>query len=182
LTTALPVGTHSVTAAYSGDASFGPSTSGAVAVTVNPSSSPAGTVTTLTASTTSITAGQPVTFTATVTPNQGTLNGGTVTFLDDGAPLATLPLTTAPGSPALTVPLDAGSHSVTAVYSGDASFTGSTSLPVGVTVAQQVIIGEVTPLVNLALKKGISGGSSQTLTVTNRGGQPLQGPLDVVLH
>jgi len=73
-----------------------------------------------------VTYGTPVTFTATVSP---TPTSGTVTFMDGANPLgspvtltgATATFTTSPTQ------LSAGSHSITAVYSGDLNFAGSTS-------------------------------------------------------
>ncbi|WP_307841560.1 Ig-like domain-containing protein [Streptomyces endocoffeicus] len=62
----LGVGTHTVVAIYNGDANFLPS-SGTDTHTVNPG--PAATTTTLMSSVNPSVFGQPVTFTATVTPN-----------------------------------------------------------------------------------------------------------------
>ncbi|NVO13398.1 MAG: IPT/TIG domain-containing protein [Rhodoplanes sp.] len=70
-------------------------------------------------------AGQPVTFTATVTSSGGTPTG-TVTFNDGGVALGTATL--AGGTAAFTTTaLRAGRHTITAVYAGTASFAASTS-------------------------------------------------------
>jgi hypothetical protein len=68
--------------------------------------------------------GQPLTFTATVTPLP---DGGTVTFSVDSVQLgATVPVdTTGVATSAPVSSLTAGSHSVVATYSGDADFLGS---------------------------------------------------------
>ena len=67
-----------------------------------------------------------VTFTASVTPLGAT---GTVEFKDGSAPMGTL--TVLGGTAELTVgSLTSGNHSMTAEYSGDAAFLGSTSAPV----------------------------------------------------
>ena len=70
--------------------------------------------------------GEPVTFTATVTSPEAT---GTVEFKDGAASLGTL--TVLGGTAELTLSnLTSGNHSITAEYSGDFAFLGSTSAPV----------------------------------------------------
>jgi hypothetical protein len=70
--------------------------------------------------------GQPKVLTATVTGASGTPTG-TVSFLDGVTPLGTAPLNGS-GVATLTVSsLGVGSHSLTAVYSGDSNFSASTS-------------------------------------------------------
>jgi hypothetical protein len=74
------------------------------------------------------TAGQPVTFTATVTPASGAgTPTGTVTFSDSGTQLGTATLG-ASGTATFTTtsPLPAGAHTITASYGGDSGFAGST--------------------------------------------------------
>jgi hypothetical protein len=66
---------------------------------------------------------QTVTFTATVRPTTAT---GTVTFMDGATSLATERVTAGVGTFATTT-LAAGSHSITAVYSGDGNDLGGTS-------------------------------------------------------
>jgi hypothetical protein len=115
----LTVGTHSITAVYSGDAYCQPATSAAFSQTVNkPSSS-----VTLSSSANPSAPGQSVTFTAKVTPAAAT---GTVQFFDGKTSLGTATL--ASGSAALTIStLTSGTHSIAAVYSGAANYAGSTS-------------------------------------------------------
>lgn len=80
-------------------------------------------ITTLTASTVSALAGQPVTFTATVQPSAG----GTVSFYDGAAQLGTAQ-SLVNNTVSLTITsLAAGTHSITASYSGNTGFVGSTS-------------------------------------------------------
>jgi hypothetical protein len=131
LTTAtLAVGTHSITAGYSGDTSYAGSTSSALTQTVT-----AGTVDTTTALTSSLNPSsyrQQVLFTATVSPSSGAT--GTVTFMDGGSTLGSSTLD-ASGVATLSVSsLAVGTHSITAQYGGDASHNGSTSAAVSQTV------------------------------------------------
>jgi streptogramin lyase len=133
LPVSLGVGQHSLTASYPGDAAFAPSTSSpAVPETVNP----AGSAVSLDASTSLTVNGQPVTFTATVTPlapGAGTPTGS-VTFWDGNKNLGSVPLAAA-GTAVFTARFaQAGVHSITAVYSGDGNFTTSTSPAVTETV------------------------------------------------
>jgi autotransporter-associated beta strand protein len=92
--------------------------------------------TTVMASPTSSTYGQPVTLTATVGPavaGSGTPTG-TVTFVVNGVNQAPANLNSS-GQASLTLnTLPAGTDSITAVYSGDPNFGGSSSQPTSVTV------------------------------------------------
>ena len=122
----LAVGTHSITAVYSGDANYSGATSGAAAQIVNKAGSAVG----LISSANPATYGQAVTLTATLSP--GTVTGS-VQFLDGNAAIGTAAVSG--GSALLTVSaLAAGTHSITAVYGGDASHTGATSGAVAQTV------------------------------------------------
>jgi len=78
--------------------------------------------------------GQPVSFNATVT-STGAIPTGTVQFKIDGLDFGT-PVTLSGGNAisGATSTLTGGNHAVTAVYSGDASFNGSTSSPLTQTV------------------------------------------------
>ncbi|MGA5821110.1 Ig-like domain repeat protein [Kitasatospora sp. NPDC094028] len=123
-TSALSVGSHPLTAVYSGDASFNGSSSPVDTQTVNP----ADTTTVLTSAPDPSAFGQPKVLTATVTavaPGAGTPTG-TVSFFDGPTLLGTATLV---GGVATftTSALSAGTHLLTAVYNGDVSFNGSTS-------------------------------------------------------
>jgi hypothetical protein len=121
----LAAGTHSLTAAYSGDANFAGSTSGTVSqtVTYHPPVVP---VTTLTSSAPGAAPGQTVTFTARVSlfpigiPTQ-------VTFRDGSTVLGTVPLGGNGFASFSTNTLGLGHHAVTASFSGGGSVTASTS-------------------------------------------------------
>src|SRR3989441_948775 len=131
----LAAGSHSLTAVYSGDASFAASTSPTVTQLVN-NANTAGTTTSLTSSASTIKSASFITFTATVSPVPavGTPTGS-VSFFDGTTLLATAPLNAAGQASLVTRRLQTvGSHSITAVYNGDANFTGSTSPAFIVTV------------------------------------------------
>jgi hypothetical protein len=118
---ALPAGSDIVTATYSGDSNFSGS-SASLNQTVNRAS------TTLTLSSSLNPSGldSPVTFTATITPQYGGQASGTVTFKDGATTLGSSGVSGNAAS-LTTSGLAMGTHSITAVYSGDSNFTGSTS-------------------------------------------------------
>ncbi|HKW32657.1 MAG TPA: Ig-like domain repeat protein [Candidatus Acidoferrum sp.] len=127
----LTAGTHFISAAYAGDSNVGSSTSTSISQTVNPLS----TTTTLASSLNPATAGQAVTLTASIQAGAGNLATGTVTFMDGSAALGTATVTN--NSAQLTVStLAAGSHSITAAYSGSTNFSGSTSAALTETINQ----------------------------------------------
>jgi len=126
----LAVGSHTINAYYGGDGNFATSdsTAASLAFVVDP----ADTSTTLLLSAASVLFGQAVTFTASVAalaPDAGTPTG-MVTFEDGTSMLDTVPLDASTGlnqatwSSAL---LDAGLHSIVAVYQGDDNFGPSDS-------------------------------------------------------
>ena len=105
--------------------------------------------------------GQSVTFTATVTASVGTPTG-TVTFKDGVTTLGTGTL--GGGSTTfMTSALAVGSHSITAVYGGDANFSGSTSSPL------TQIVNNSPPSISIAdvtLPEGDVGATNATFVVT----------------
>ncbi len=134
----LPVGAHTITAVYAPDgaSNFVASTSAGIREQVNK----ANTTTALSGSDSAITYGNPVTFTAVVTPAfaGSVLPTKTVTFYDRGAALGTATLDATGTATFTTTTLAANvAHSVTAKYNGDGNFNASpASAGVGVTVAQ----------------------------------------------
>lgn len=139
---ALPVGTDSLLAQYSGDTNFLAS-SGSNSETVNK----AATSTSLSETPSSTTPGQTVTFTATVMPSiSGYVASGSVTFWDGSNSLGSVTLNSSDVATLQVSTLALGSHTITAVYGGDGNFTGSTSNPVTETVnpAPSSISGTVT--------------------------------------
>jgi hypothetical protein len=125
-TSTLAVGTHPITASYTGDSIHAPGTS---TPPVNQVVYEA-TQTTLTSSDNPSLSGASVTFTATVTPaGASTPPTGTVTFDDGTTVLATVSLNASGVATFSTSSLSVGAHPITATYSGNtaASITGSTS-------------------------------------------------------
>jgi uncharacterized repeat protein (TIGR01451 family) len=124
-TSSLSVGAHSITAVYAGDTNFTGSTSPILTQTVNQ----AATSTAVVSSANPSVFGQPVTFTATVAvtaPGAGTPTG-TVDFFDGATNIGSGTLNASLQATLSTSSLSVAAHSITAVYSGDANFTTSTS-------------------------------------------------------
>src|SRR6185369_15824418 len=153
------------TAVYGGDLTYVGSTSPAHAHTVNP----AATSTAVTSSPNPSVVGQSVAITATVTvnpPGAGT-PAGSVEFFDGATSLGTAPVSA--GSAVLnTSALAAGGHSLTAVYSGNASFSGSTSAAHSHTVNQASTATALTSAPNPSTF-GASVALTATVTVTPPG-------------
>ncbi|MCX6736147.1 MAG: YDG domain-containing protein [Candidatus Parcubacteria bacterium] len=121
-------------------------------------------VTTMTALGTSLTPqtyGTSVTFTATVTPASGGPATGTVTFKDGVTTIGTGTLSAGVATYSTSTLSVAGSpHSITAVYGGDTTFSGSTSSA----VAQTMTAKALTVTGMLATTKEYDGGVTATLT------------------
>lgn len=125
VTTGLSAGTHSLTAVYVGNFNFN-----GVSKTVAQTVGQIPTVTGVESSGSPAVYGDTVTFTATVNSSAGEPTG-TVTFKEGSTVLGTAPVATNGGlrQASLAVPgLHAGTHTIKAVYSGDVSFSASTSL------------------------------------------------------
>lgn len=120
-TSSLPAGWQTITAVYSGDNNCGTS-KGTVSQGVKLPSTVA-----LRSSLNPSNFGQFVTFTATVTSPDGGTPQGTVTFKDGSKKLAS-PILNGSGQATFTSStLSKGTHSITAVYAGNATYVGSTS-------------------------------------------------------
>lgn len=137
----LPGVFYTVTAQYSGDATYAASSS--TPVTINP---PAPTVTTLTL--TSAVAGS--TTTASVKVSPATATGMVALVSSTGSTLAKLTLTNGAANSSLALP--AGAYTVTAQYSGDGAFAPSNSSPVAINPAMQSTV------TTLSLSSTTSGG------------------------
>jgi hypothetical protein len=128
----------------------------AVVETIHVTDTPVATLTSpttthLNSSTAMMAAGNPVTFTATVSSAGGTPTGN-VTFYDGTSALSTVSLSNGTAT-YTTSSLTDGAHSISAVYSGNASFLTSTSNTVAETIT------------DFTLSVASSGGSGVTLTI-----------------
>jgi hypothetical protein len=143
--TAPSAGSHTIQGTYSGDINYNNSTSPSVTITVAQSA----TVTTISATPSTLTAGMPESFTATVAPLTVAVGAtytitGTVSFYDGGTVLlgaAAISNNTAILT-GVSLSLSA-THTITAVYSGDTSYSTSVSSPL-------LLVGTLLPVtVNL---------------------------------
>jgi len=130
-TSSLSGGTHTITAEYSGDSNFAAST-GSTTQTVLL----IGTTTSVSSSSNTISQGSNVTFTATVTPTQngGPTMTGTVQFESNGSNIGSAVNVSNGQAQVQTTTLPVGSDQITAVYSGDSNYSGSTSSAITETV------------------------------------------------
>jgi hypothetical protein len=151
-------GNHSITAAYSGDADNGFSTSGTLIEHI--AVLPAKSTTVVTTSGSPSFVGQAVTFTATVTSGSGTIpNGEVVVFSDNGETIGTS-TTTGQVATFTTSSLAARTHGIKATYSGDAAFKPSSG-PVKQVVEKYATTTTLVPSVNPS-----SYGQAVTFTAT----------------
>ena len=164
-TSTLAAGSHNITAQYSGDSNYVPTTS---AVLVQVVGQVASSTSTPTSSANPSTFGATVTFSATVT---STLTGdplvptGKVTFNDGTTALGSGTLNGSGVATFQTSGLVVGTHSITAQYAGDANFTGSTSSK----ALSQVVVQGVQPDYSLTANptsQTVNPGSSATYSIT----------------
>jgi hypothetical protein len=142
--TALTVGAHTIRAIYNGDSTYKPSQTTApslIQFVQGTSTIPTGI--TLAESVTSSFFTTPVTYTATVTSSvPGTPTPqGTVTFQVGNTVLGTATLNSAGVATLTTGKTPVGAFNVTAVYSGDSTFAGVTSMGLAHTTTRQSTIG-----------------------------------------
>jgi hypothetical protein len=169
-TSSLSVGSHSITAVYGGDTDFkfAPSTSSILSQTVDQDATTSAVVSSANPSV----FGQSVTFTATISadsPGFGTPTGS-VTFSDGSTILGTATLNGSGIATFSTSTLSVGSHSITAVYSGDTDFTSSASSAVNQSVEQDATTSSVASSANPS-----AFGQSVTLTATITANSPGSG-------
>jgi hypothetical protein len=160
MTSTLSVGSHNITAVYSGDSSYATSTSAALTQVVN--GVVVSTMTSLSSSPNPSMFGQSVALVATVTPTSGiTTPTGSVTFLDGTTVLGAQALNSSGVATLSTSSLGVGPHSITAKYGGDSTDTVSTSNTVSQTVNQANTTTKLTSSRNPS-----STGSAVTFTAT----------------
>jgi hypothetical protein len=162
-TALLPAGSDSLTATFPGDASFQASTSAPYSFTVVPA------VTTMTIQFNDAINPSPIEIFLT-TDSLGIAPTGTVTFMNGSTVVGTVPLTgtaatgaaPAGGTATISTPtLPAGSYNITAVYSSDSNYAGSTSPALSLTTYKANPVLVVTPssssiLVNQPLQLTVS--------------------------
>jgi len=125
-TFSLSAGSHTITAAYSGDGDFAVSTSsGLTQVVTVPTTKPA--FVALGSSPNPAAVGQSVLVTAAVSSSAGGVPTGSVSFLDNGTSIGTAALNGSGVASFSTSSLGAGTHPITAQYFGDGNFTASLS-------------------------------------------------------
>jgi hypothetical protein len=119
-------GSYAINAVYSGNGTFNGSSDGSKSLVISP---PLTTTTTAaSASATFNPSAQTVTLNASVTSTAGTVNGGTVAFAVSGVGMATSGIVAnGAASATLTIPAGQalGSYAISAVYSGNGTFPGS---------------------------------------------------------
>ncbi len=165
----LPTGAATLTATYSGDPSFDPSTA------ILPVTIVSGATTLTLTSSTSTYSGSPVTFTvALATDSFGVAPTGSVSLVNGSTLLATLPLggvaasssALASGSATFTIANPPpGTNSLTTAYSGDANYAASTSP--GMVFHGIANFSLTAPPVTV---NSIHGSASDTLTLTSLSG------------
>jgi hypothetical protein len=164
---ALPVGSNIVTATYTADKKVLTS-NGKINETIDNASN---TTLKLTSSVNPSKADQPVTFTATITSATGTPTG-TVQFLNGVTVLAKVSVSSS-SAKYTTAKLSAGSNSVTAVYSGDATHKGSTSAPL-----DQVVLALTTTTLTSSPNPSAFGQSvAFTAKIASSSGAPPNGEI-----
>jgi len=168
--TGLAVGDRQITAVYGGDTTFAPSTSAVLTQKVDKAS----TTVALTSSLNPSTAGQAVTFTAkvaAVAPGAG-VPGGTVEFRDGATSLGTVTLIGGEATLEISA-LAAGTHPVTAVYSGSSSFTGSSSAVLDQVVDPVPLTPTATAIASSLNPSAHGAEVTFTATVTAEGSTPV---------
>jgi large repetitive protein len=118
----LAIGTHTLTAAYAGDANNSAATSNVTTITVQQ----AATISSLTTSANPSVVGQSLTLTAGVASTGANITGS-ISFQDGGATIGSATLNTGGTATFTTSSLAFGAHTLTAIYSGDTNHTVSTS-------------------------------------------------------
>jgi hypothetical protein len=165
-TAALAVGQHSIVAAYSGDSLNQAATSNLLLETVQT----AGTTVTLISNANPSLASAPLTLTSTVVGTGGIVTG-TVTFQDGTTILGSSNLNASGTATLIVSGLMPGSHSIVAVYSGDANNLPSTSK----VLAQNVVQATAVAVASGENPSLVLDSVTFTATVSNGGSKPPTG-------
>jgi len=155
----LAVGTHPITAQYSGDANFNGSTSNVVNQVITKTNS---TLSNVTSNANPSVFGQSVTFSTTVGGTGGGVATGTVTFFDNGVQIGTGTINGSNVATFTTNALAVGTHSITASFPGDNNVNGSTTAGA---LTQTVNKDATTTVVTTSAQPAFRGGSA-TITAT----------------
>ncbi len=163
----FPVGTDSITCVYSGDSNYASSSCPAMTLTVTAVT----TSSTLTSTATTGSVLTPISFTDTVISTSGTgTPTGTATLKVDGATRGTA-VTLVNGVatfPAAT--LVSGTHVYTVVYSGDTTFSTSTSNPISITLTALTSASTISLSPSVIV---VNGSSTLGFTVAGPTGAPV---------
>ena len=167
--TGFAVGSHPISAVYSGDATHSGSTSNTVTVVVLQD----GTTVSLTSSANPATVGQSLTFTAAVGDAYAS-PAGSVTFLDGATVLGTAGVNSAGVAALSTSSLSAGSHSITARYSGNVDAVASISAPLAETVDSSAVStgGAYSVAVTGSTTVGVGRTANLIVSVSSQQGAP----------
>jgi hypothetical protein len=136
ITAALDAGDYQFSAVFGATVAFAASTSQPLSVSIHPIA----TALAISTNSSHSTIGTPISFTATVTADSSLIPTGSVTFFDGSRSLGSASLD---ATGRATLPLNftsAGTHQISAVYAGDASFLTSTSAAISQDVSLEYVI------------------------------------------
>ena len=159
--TAPSAGSHTIQGTYSGDINYNNSTSPSVTITVAQSA----TVTTISATPSTLTAGVPESFTATIAPLTVAVGAtytitGTVSFYDGGTTLLGTAAISSNTAILTGIYLSlSATHTITAVYSGNTSYSTSVSSPL-------LLVGTLLPVTVALTESNTVLAPDQPVTLT----------------
>jgi hypothetical protein len=160
----LSAGSHSIIATYSGNTNYATSTSTVLVEVVQPTA----TMTTLTSTAATTLAGEPASFSASVSSTTG-IPTGSVSFFDGGASIGQAQLNAQGVATLSTSTLTVGTHTITATYAGNGNYNTSTSAALPHTVilatASLTLAGPGTPV-------DAGGTFAMTAALSNNGVAP----------
>ena len=162
--TNLAVGSYPVSGSYSGDGNYRPTAFPALTLSIVK----AGTTTSISPPAPPLIFGTALNFTVTVSPEFSGVPTGTVSLFDGVNLLGTLPLSTAGSANFVASSLSEGNHTLSAQYSGDGNFTGSTSAA----LTEQVLYPTTVSLTSSASSALIGSNITLTVNVASTFGTP----------